>query len=116
MYSPSAIIIVYTTSTLLTEYAIILHNIYNYILLETPLCEIGSVDDLYYLPFLNLSDDGVLTLPHIYDSQDAITLPQPLPLGIGVNVTMYKTANVSCEVITRSGQFICCKPLPKTFL
>ena len=73
------------------------------ILLDTPSC---AVDDLYYLSFLNLSDDGVLTLPHIYNSQDAITLPQPLPLGIGVDVIMYTTANVSREVITRSGQFI----------
>ena len=72
----------------------------NSILLETPLCEIGSIDDLYYLPFLTLSGDGVFNFPHYLGSLVyPITLPQPLPLGIGVDVTMYTTAYVSYKLI-----------------
>ena len=70
------------------------------IFLETPLCEIGSFDDLYYLPFLTLSGDGVLALPpHDDDVSLPITLPQSLPLGVGEDVTNYTTAYVSHEPI-----------------
>ena len=77
-------------------------------MLETLLCEIGSTDDLYYLPFLTLNDylpfltpsgDGVLALPPVLDVSRPITLPQPLPLDIGDNVTTYTTAYVSHEPI-----------------
>ena len=78
---------------------------FKFYLLETPLCEIGSIDGLYYLPFLSLSGDSVLTLPPLLDVSRPITLPQPLPLGIGEDVTTYTTAYVSQEFITRSGQF-----------
>ena len=71
----------------------------NSILLETPLCEIGSTDDLYYLPFLTLSGDGILALPPDDDVSFPITLPQPLPLGVRNNVTTYTTAYVSHEPI-----------------
>ena len=67
-------------------------------MLETPLCEIGSTDDLYYLPFLTLSDDGVFNFPFGFVAYP-ITLPQPLPLGIGVDVAMYTTAYVSYKLI-----------------
>ena len=71
-------------------------------MLETPLCEIGSTDDLYYLPFLTLSGDGVLALPEsnfFFVVSRPITLPQPLPLGVGDDVTTYTTAYVSHEPI-----------------
>ena len=68
-------------------------------MLETPLCEIGSTDDLYYLPFLTLSGDGVLALPPDFFVSRPITLPQPLPLGIGEDITTYTTAYVSHEPI-----------------
>ena len=72
-------------------------------MLETPLCEIGSFDDLYYLPFLTLSGDGVLALPEpdfcYFVVSRPITLPQPLPLGVGDDVTTYTTAYVSHEPI-----------------
>ena len=94
-------------------------------MLETPLCEIGSTDDLYYhdylpfltlsgdgalalppLPFLTLSGDGVLALPPDFVVSRPITLPQPLPLGVGDDVTNYTTAYVSHEpiyIVIRSG-------------
>ena len=78
-------------------------------MLETPLCEIGSTDDLYYhdyLPFLTLSGDGVLALPPFFFVSRLITLPQPLPLGVGDDVTNYTTAYVSHEpiyIVIRSG-------------
>ena len=80
-----------------------------YIFLETPLCEIaiGSIDDLYYLPFLTLSGDGILTLPNYDYTSSPITLPQPLPLGIGEDVTTYTTAYVSQELIIRSINLHC---------
>lgn len=54
----------------------------------------GSGDSFYYLPFLNLTGDGVLTIP-ASDNDDsyAIDLPEPLPLG-AANVT-YTIAYVS---------------------
>ena len=63
------------------------------IFLETTYCE--SIDDIHYLPFLTLSGDGVLALPPDDDVSCPITLPQPLPLGVGILVTMYTTVYVS---------------------
>ena len=48
-----------------------------------------------YLPFLNLSGDGVLTLPPVLDGSYPITLPEPLPLSVGENVTTHTTAYIS---------------------
>ena len=56
--------------------------------------ESGS-DDLYYVPFLTLSGDSVLTLPPVLDGSFPIALPEPLPLGVDKNITTYTTAYVS---------------------
>ena len=66
--------------------------------------ESANVDNLYYLPFLNLSGDGVLTLPPILDGSYPITLPEPLPLGDDENMITYTTAYVSHDPVTKSGQ------------
>ena len=63
-----------------------------------------SVNDnnFYYLPFLNLSGDGILTLPPDLDGSYPITLPEPLPLGDTKNITTYTTAYVSTDLPTKT--------------
>ena len=47
--------------------------------------------DAFYIPFLNLTGDEVLTLPPVDDGSYPISLPEPLPLGNAHNMTTYYT-------------------------
>ena len=51
--------------------------------------------DVFYIPFLPLTGDGVLALPAVDDGSYPITLPEPVPLGTIQDATTYTTAYVS---------------------